>query len=110
LLAIEAAVAVALGVYVLTQVGSASALLSYALGIFLVVDGLLAIFNGLRGRGGKLFGPMRAGVSLLGGLIVLLMPVLGFGNPTTAGWILGLAFLAAGIFGVIGRIFESNGR
>ncbi len=104
--AIEALVALGLGVYVLTQPSQASRVLSTLLAIFLLVDGLLSLVSGLRGRG-KTFGSIRAGVGILAGVALLLMPVFGFGDKTVTGWLLGLALIIGGGAGLLSRLFES---
>jgi uncharacterized membrane protein HdeD (DUF308 family) len=107
MLAIEAAVAVGLGIYVLTQSDRASTVISFALAAFLLLDGLLTLFAAMRGRV-KTFGAVRGGVGILAGLVLLLMPVFGFGSLQTAGWLIGLALIVGGIAGLLSRLFEAG--
>ena len=104
--AIEALVALGLGVYVLVQAEQASRVLTTLLAVFLLVDGLLSLISGLRGRG-KTFGSIRAGVGILAGTVLLLMPVFGFGDKVLAGWLLGLALIIGGFAGLLSRLFEA---
>jgi uncharacterized membrane protein HdeD (DUF308 family) len=104
--AIEALVALGLGFYVLTQATQASRMLAAILAIFLLVDGLLSLVSGLRGQG-KTFGSIRAGVGILAGVALLLMPIFNFGDPTIAGWLLGLALIIGGVAGLLSRLFEA---
>ncbi len=104
-LAGEAVITIGLGIYVILQSAQATIWMAYALAIFLLVDGLLAVFNGMRGHG-KTFGSMRGGVGLLAGAVLLLMPVFNYGSPTMAGWLIGLALIISGIAGLLSRFFE----
>jgi len=104
--AIEALVALGLGIYVLTQSVEAARVLATLLAVFLLVDGLLSLVSGLRGRG-KTFGSIRAGVGILAGVVLLLMPVFGFGDKMLAGWLLGLALIIGGVAGLLSRLFEA---
>ena len=104
--AIEALVALGLGIYVLTQSVEAARVLATILAVFLLVDGLLSLVSGLRGRG-KTFGSIRAGVGILAGAALLLMPVFGFGDKMVAGWLLGLALIIGGAAGLFSRLFEA---
>jgi uncharacterized membrane protein HdeD (DUF308 family) len=104
--AIEAVVALGLGIYVLMQAEQASRVLGTILAIFLLVDGLLSLISGLRGRG-KTFGSIRAGVGILAGAALLLMPVFNFSDPVMFGWLIGLALIIGGVAGLLSRLFES---
>lgn len=104
--AIEALVALGLGIYVLTQATEASRWLATILAVFLLVDGLLSLISGLRGRG-KTFGSIRAGVGLLAGAALLLMPVFGIGDKLITGWLLGLALIIGGAAGLFSQMFEA---
>lgn len=104
--AIEALVALGLGIYVLTQSVEAARVLATILAVFLLVDGLLSLVSGLRGQG-KTFGSIRAGVGILAGVVLLLMPVFGFGDKVLAGWLLGLALIIGGTAGLLSRLFEA---
>jgi uncharacterized membrane protein HdeD (DUF308 family) len=107
MLAIEAVIAGALGLYVLTQSDRASTVITYALAAFLLVDGLLTLIAAMRGRV-KTFGAVRGGVGILGGIVLLLMPVFGFGSPTMAAWVIGLALVIGGAAGLLSRLFEAG--
>jgi uncharacterized membrane protein HdeD (DUF308 family) len=104
--AIEALVALGLGIYVLTQAAQASRVLTTILAIFLLTDGLLSLIGGLRGQG-KTFGSIRAGVGLLAGIALLLMPMFGFTDTVMMGWLLGLALIIGGVAGLLSRLFEA---
>jgi uncharacterized membrane protein HdeD (DUF308 family) len=107
ILAIEAVVALGVGIYVLMESSRATTVITYALAAFLLVDGLLAIVGGLRGEA-KTFGAIRGGVGLLAGIVLLLMPVFGYGSPLMAGWLIGLALIVAGLAGLLSRLFEAG--
>lgn len=104
--AIEAVVAIGLGIYVLTQAAQAARMLTIILAIFLLVDGILSLVSGLRGRG-KTFGSIRAGVGILAGAALLLMPLFNFNDAVMAGWLVGLALIIGGIAGLLSRLFEA---
>lgn len=107
IMAIEAVVALGVGIYVLMESSRAGIVISYALAVFLLVDGLLAILGGLRGES-KTFGAIRGGVGLLAGIVLLLMPVFGYGSPMMAGWVIGLALIVGGLAGLLSRLFEAG--
>jgi uncharacterized membrane protein HdeD (DUF308 family) len=104
--AIEALVALGLGIYVLTQPTQAARMIVYILAIFLLVDGVMSLVSGLRGRG-KTFGSIRAGVGILAGVALLLMPIFNLNYPAVAGWLLGLALIIGGIAGLLSHLFEA---
>lgn len=104
--AIEAVIALGLGIYVLAQATEASRLLGTILAIFLLADGLLSLVGGLRGHG-KTFGSIRAGVGILAGVALLLMPVFNFNDPVMTGWLIGLALIIGGLAGLLSRLFEA---
>jgi uncharacterized membrane protein HdeD (DUF308 family) len=106
-MAIEAVVAIGLGIYVLSESARATNAISLALAIFLLVDGLLSLFSSLRGRS-KTFGAVRGGIGLLAGVVLLMMNVFNFGDATIAGWIIGLALVIGGFVGLLSRLFESG--
>lgn len=104
--AIEALVALGLGIFVLTQSAQASRVLVTVLSIFLLVDGLLSLVSGMRGRA-KTFGSLRAGVGILAGAALLLMPIFNFNDPVLAGWLIGLALILGGVAGLLSTLFEA---
>ena len=104
--AVEALVALGLGVYVLMQAAQASRVLATVLAIFLLVDGLLSLFSAMRGRG-KTFGSLRAGVGIMAGGALLLMTVFNVNDPVMAGWLIGLALILGGLAGLLSTLFEA---
>ena len=104
--AIEALVALGLGIYVLAQQEQASRLLATILAAFLLVDGLLSLVSSFRGQS-KTFGSMRAGIGILAGVALLLMPVFGFSDRVVTGWLLSLALIIGGAAGLLSRLFEA---
>lgn len=106
ILAIEAVITIGLGLYTIYVPESAGRMLTVVLGLFLLVDGAMSLFAGLRQRGGKAFNLAGSGIAILAGLLVLLMQLLHFGDAITQAWILAIAFVLVGIFGLIAAFFE----
>ena len=82
-LAIEAVVAVGIGIYALVQPTMAITNVTYILAAFLLIDGMASIFSVIRHKGGKMFHFASSGVAILAGLLVLTMAYLNIGDLVT---------------------------
>ena len=51
---------------------------------------------------------IRAGVGILAGAALLLMPIFGVGDKLIAGWLIGLALIIGGVAGLLSRLFEAS--
>jgi uncharacterized membrane protein HdeD (DUF308 family) len=108
-LAIEAVIALGLGVYALIEPAGATSSITIILAAFLLVDGLASIFSVVRRKGGKMFHFAGTGVGILAGLLVLSMAFLNVGDLVAQGWILGMAFVLVGFFNLLALFFERDG-
>lgn len=108
ILLIEGIVALGLGIYALAVPEQAQGMVLLGVAIVLAVNGLLTIFGYLRGRRQGNLPLVRGSIGLVVGLIVILMPVFNFGSQLTAGWILAIGLILAGVMALLAVFMESR--
>lgn len=106
-LLVEGLLTLGLGIYALAMPLQAQGLVLIGLAIVLAVNGLLTIFGYLRGRRQGNLPLIRGSIGLVVGLIVILMPIFGFGSQLTAAWILAIGLILAGVMAFLAVFMES---
>ena len=107
-LLVEGILAIGLGIYALVAPQQAQGLVLLGIALVLAVNGLLAVFSGLRGRQQGNLSLIRGAIGLAVGLIVILMPVLNFGTALTAAWILAIGLILAGVMALLAIFMEAK--
>jgi uncharacterized membrane protein HdeD (DUF308 family) len=107
-LLIEGIVGAGLGAALLLWPAEAQGWTLLFLAIVLATQGLLTLFGLLRGKRQGNFALIRGAISLLVGMIVILMPLFGFGDRLAAAWLLAIGLLAAGVLAIIAPFFEAH--
>lgn len=107
-LLVEGILAIGLGIYALVAPQQAQGLVLFGIALVLAVNGLIAVFGGLRGRRRGNLSLIRGAIGLVVGLIVILMPVFKFGTALTAAWILAIGLILAGVMALLAIFMESK--
>lgn len=107
-LLIEGIVGAGLGVALLLWPAEAQGWTLLFLAIVLATQGLLTLFGLLRGKRQGNFALIRGAISLIIGMVVILMPIFGFGDRLTAAWLLAIGLLAAGVLAIMAPFFEAH--
>lgn len=107
-LLIEGIVGAGLGVALLLWPAEAQGWTLLFLAIVLATQGLLTLFGLLRGKRQGNFALIRGAISLIVGVVVILMPLFGFGDRLTAAWLLAIGLLAAGVLAIMAPFFEAH--
>lgn len=104
LLAVEGAVALGIGIYVLVATDSATDIIRQLIAVVLLVQAFLHTSAGFRNRDAPAapFHILRGGVGMTVGLIVLLEKFSDYLNVEAARFILGLGLIAYGAIGIAG--------
>lgn len=105
-LLVEGIVLAGLGLYTLLWPASAAGSLVYILALVLLIDGIMSVVRGIRRRAQRRLNFVRSGVALLGGLLVVVMPLLGSFDTGIGAWIIGITFVVLGILRVVGFFVE----
>jgi uncharacterized membrane protein HdeD (DUF308 family) len=107
------AVALAVGIYILTAPASANRNIVFIIGAFLLVNGLGYALAGLRGRSRAnpmtAFLLVRAGIGIATGLIVVLNRFADFMSLDSARVVNGLGLVGVGLLTVIGMVMTRDG-
>jgi len=74
----------------------------------LATQGLLMLFSLLRGKRQGNFALVRGAISLIIGMVVILMPIFGFGDRLAAAWLLAIGLLVAGGLAIVAPFFEGR--
>lgn len=107
-LLIEGVVGAGLGAALLLWPAEAQGWTLLFLAIVLATQGLLTLFSLLRGKRRGNFALVRGAISLIVGMVVILMPIFGFGDRLTAAWLLAIGLLAAGVLAIVAPFFEGR--
>lgn len=107
-LLIEGIVGAGLGAVLLLWPAEAQGWTLLFLAIVLATQGLLTLFGLLRGKRQGNFALIRGAISLIVGMVVILMPIFGFGDRLTAAWLLAIGLLAAGVLAIMAPFFEAH--
>lgn len=103
LLAVEGAVALGIGIYVLVVTNSATDIIRQLIAVVLLVQALLHASAGFKNRDapGAPFHVLRGGIGMTVGVIVLLENFSDYLNIEAARFILGLGLIAYGAIGIV---------
>lgn len=107
-LLVEGIVAAGLGAALLLWPDDAQGWTLLFLAIVLATQGLLMLFSLLRGKRQGNFALVRGAISLIIGMIVILMPIFGFGDRLTAAWLLAIGLVVAGLLAIVAPFFEGR--
>lgn len=107
-LLIEGIVGAGLGAVLLLWPAEAQGWTLLFLAIVLATQGLLTLFGLLRGKRQGNFALIRGAISLIVGMVVILMPIFGFGDRLTVAWLLAIGLLAAGVLAIMAPFFEAH--
>ena len=112
LLAVEGAVALGIGIYVLAATDSATDIIRQLIAVVLFVQAFLHTGAGFKNRDAPVapFHILRGGVGMTVGVIVLLENFSDYLNADAARFILGLGLVAYGAIGIVGLWVEREER
>ena len=109
LLLIEGGVSAGFGICILLRPAAAQGWVLLFLAIVLALHGLLTLADFLLGRRQGNFPLVRGSIGLIIGVVIILMPLFGFGDRLMAAWLLAIGLLATGGLALVAPFIETAG-